>query len=174
MFNKLRNWKYSFYHWRLRNRIRPGLRNVKHWFKTVWQDRWWDHEFIYIVLKKKLEQVEKGMKSSNAWSVESEKNAKQVRKCIDALDRLIEDTHSEEARKEHREKWGETSFRFEKIEGSNCSRLYIDREKVRTPEDEIQERKDFKKAIELEEELRQKDIGLVFDTMKSEIQKWWD
>lgn len=68
--------------------VPQGIRNLITWFPVIWRDRWWDHYFLYSILKKKLELMEKGFRTYGI-GLHSEKDAKNMKKCILLLDRLI-------------------------------------------------------------------------------------
>ena len=54
MFNKIRIW----WRWEVRYMHKDfahGVKNLWKWFPTIWNDRDWDHDFIYKLLAKKLE-----------------------------------------------------------------------------------------------------------------------
>ena len=81
--------------WKIRDfvgGIRPGIENLITWFPVIWKDRWWDHSFLYSILRKKLELMEEGFRN-HAWSANAEKDAKNMKKCILLLDRLINDDY---------------------------------------------------------------------------------
>lgn len=72
--------------------IKQGIKNLVFWFPVVWLDRWWDHSFLYSILRHKLKQMEKGFRMYGI-SVNSERDAKNIKKCILLLDRLINDDY---------------------------------------------------------------------------------
>lgn len=54
MYNKIRLWwKYEgkYYH----KDFIQGVKNIWKWFPTIWKDKDWDHEYIYEILRVKLE-----------------------------------------------------------------------------------------------------------------------
>ncbi len=76
--------------------IRYGLRNLRIWFRIIWNDRDWDYEFLYRILKHKLLRMEYLFRN-DAMVGDSEEMADQMDRCIIILDRLIEDKYFEEA-----------------------------------------------------------------------------
>lgn len=70
--------------------VRYGLRNLRIWFRVVWTDRNWDHAYIFIILRHKLKLTEK-LQRECGMGVHSEDHADNIKKCVLALDRLIED-----------------------------------------------------------------------------------
>lgn len=35
-----------------------GFKNLKKWFKVIWNDRDFDHYYLYVILEKKLSSIE--------------------------------------------------------------------------------------------------------------------
>ena len=69
-----------------------GIENIVEWFPIIYQDRWWDHSFLYSILRKKLEIMEKNFRCCGI-STQAEKDADNMKKCILLLDRLINDAY---------------------------------------------------------------------------------
>jgi len=81
--------------WKIRDffrSIRPGIKSLITWFPVIWKDRWWDHSFLYSILRKKLELMEEGFRL-HGMGLHSEMDAKNMKKCILLLDRLINDAY---------------------------------------------------------------------------------
>jgi len=77
----------DFIHTKIRN-IKPGLINIIYWLPVIYRDRWWDHSYLYSILRHKLNQMEKKFKCCGI-STQSEKDAKNIKICVLLLDRLI-------------------------------------------------------------------------------------
>ena len=53
------------------------INNLRIWFKVIFNDKQWDHYFLFLILEKKLELMER---SSYDWqSVGCEKDTKQIK-----------------------------------------------------------------------------------------------
>jgi len=72
--------------------IKPGLANVIRWFPVIYKDRWWDHSFLYSILRYKLLLMEKGFRTYG-MSTNSEKDAHNIKICRLLLDRLVNDAY---------------------------------------------------------------------------------
>jgi hypothetical protein len=72
--------------------IKRGVKSVIGWLPVVYHDRWWDHSFLYSILRYKLNQMEKGFRKQGHCT-NSEKDADNVKKCVLLLDRLIKDDY---------------------------------------------------------------------------------
>lgn len=73
-----------------RNALRPGLRNLWHWFPAIWQDRGWDYAFIYTILRVKLTFQEETLRRNDFYEG-VEQDCRIIRECIGLLDQLIDD-----------------------------------------------------------------------------------
>jgi len=154
--------------------LKVGIRNLIVWFKVIWQDRWWDHSFIYTMLHKKLSLMEYSIRN-HGHHTNRGKDADKIKKCVLLLQRLMDDEYHETAFKRHYEKWGEPELNWKETEGdSRLVECLITHAGVKTQEDKKLERKQFKTAAEMENHLRQQDIDMLFDLMKKHIQTWWD
>jgi len=77
MFNKIRLW----WRWEARHMHREfiqGVKNLWKWFPTIWNDRDWDHDFIYNMLAKKLEFQAKYI-GDRGFYTEADHDAKRMR-----------------------------------------------------------------------------------------------
>ena len=72
--------------------IKQGIRNLIIWFPVIWKDRWWDHSFLYSILRFKLSLMEEGFRT-RGMSINSEKDAHNIKICILLLDRLQNDAY---------------------------------------------------------------------------------
>lgn len=69
-----------------------GIKNVCLWFKVCYQDRWYDESFFWIILRFKLRQMERGHTQDGHLEVSLE-TARGIRRCLNILDRLVEDRY---------------------------------------------------------------------------------
>ena len=154
--------------------VKYGIENLINWFPIIWQDRNWDHYFIYVILKKKLALTEYQIRKYGHHT-RAEEDADNIKVCINLLSRLIKDEYFENAFTKHDKKWGQAEFRWEdcKNEPDFCE-VHIDRENVKNDEDKKKERKEFNKASKHEAKLREQDLDMLFSNMRKYIQSWWD
>ena len=86
-----RFWDYKWWRTQWYN-FNIGVKNIWSWLPVIYQDRWWDHSFLYPILRKKLSLMEEGFRK-HGHSVNSEKDADNIKKCVLLLDRLINDDY---------------------------------------------------------------------------------
>ena len=133
-------------------KFKYGIKNLISWFPVIWNDRWWDDYFIFVILRKKLIETEKNFRK-HGCHVDLYKDADKIKKCIYILDRIIKDDYSDNVLKPYYRKYGEFDL----------TRKMDDKEK-----------KFFINCVEREEILKQQDIDYLFDNMKKYILTWWD
>jgi hypothetical protein len=153
--------------------IKYGIENLINWFPVIWKDRDWDHWFLYMILKKKLSDMEEYHRKYG-HTVNAEKTADEMKTCVNLLDRLMKDEYHEMVFKKHDEKWGEPEFNWDECEREGCCELKIFRTNIKDEKDKEQETKEFRRLCEHEANLRKQDIDYLFETMKKYIQSWWD
>ena len=135
IIDQIESWFYDF---------KYGIENLINWFPVVWKDRNWDHVYIYNILRHKLHLTEQQIRI-HGHHVDKDKDADNIKVCVNLLDRLINDEYHEAAFKRHEERWGEAKFRFEDVEGMpEHQELHIDYPKVLTEKDKERERKEQK------------------------------
>jgi len=163
LIEDITDWYYDF---------KQGVENLWIWFPVIWKDRWWDSYYIYALLHKKIELMEKNFRE-RGHHVGNVKDADRMKTCRILIKRIMDDDYS--AMDAHDKKWGKPDFIWNDIEDQPgyCT-LDISHKNVKTPEDEIQEKKDFKHAIDLEEYQKNQDINYLFHLMKKYSRTWWD
>jgi len=165
MFLKIKEWP---------RQIRQGTRSLILWFPVIWKDRWWDHYFIYVILRHKLHLMEKNIRH-HGHHVKHIEDADNIKRCVLLLDRLIKDDYYENVYKHHDEKWGEAKFSFtDSTDYPQCSELHIKHPNVKTKEDKKLQTKEYRQLMKKPEELKKQDIEMLFGLMNKHIQTWWD
>ncbi len=147
--------------------IIKGIKNIVSWVPVIWKDRDWDQSFFYKILRFKLYKMKKYFET-DSLAADSENIKNNIGKCIDILDRLIEDDYASESYKKHDEKWGEIRLNLD--DGN----LEIDRKNVLTEKDREEERYEFFNILKEEHKLRNDDINSLFDLLKKNVEEWWD
>ena len=144
------------------------------WFPVIWSDRDWDEYFILKILQFKLKSMEKSFRKYDN-TLGSEKRADEMKRCSYILKRLLDDEYEEQELKPIDDKWGELKITTEPCEDrKGMSKVFINRDGVKTKEDEEQERKEFNRAMKQARVRKTYDIEYMFSYMNKKIQGWWD
>lgn len=159
--------------------IKRKIKNLIIWTPIIINDRQFDYEYIFILLRKKLQLMSDSFKSDKAIGVYAYNKSIQIDECIKLLDRLIEDDFHYNYDK-LKEKWGEivmTSTLVHDIKSDDNEDLYelhITREKIKSEEDEEEYKKDIFNCIKLDSEEKQKCLKQMFNIIENNIFDWWD
>lgn len=128
--------------------LKYGIRNLFYYFKTIWNDRSWDHSYILILLKIKLEKIIKDY-DRKSYSTDIPYQKKYLKISINLLNKLIEDDFL----KEENEKL---------FEGKDY--LNLDKET----------NKKLNVLWENQNKLRKKHMRLLMLVLEKRIDFWWD
>lgn len=100
------NYEYNQWYWRLYRwfkwdakyfpeRFITGVKNLYKWFPIIWKDRNYDHDYIFVILKFKLEnQAKQFIKSGHTESAERE--AELMMTCVRLIDKIQNEYYFEE------------------------------------------------------------------------------
>jgi hypothetical protein len=69
-----------------------GIQNLIKYFNVIWNDRDWDFNYFFYLLKKKLECMEAYIRRYGNHE-DSEQDADNIKKCIELINKLIEDDY---------------------------------------------------------------------------------
>ena len=138
-----------------------GIHNLIKWRKIIWNDRNWDHYYIYSIWYKKFDNMEKFFNSDKAWTAKSEGIAGQIHEVKLLCEKLMKDDYLEEALKPYEEKYGDVEL-FKIID--NELEYNVDEETVSA----------HWKCGKLADKNREEDKNRMFDLLKLNIENFWD
>jgi len=154
--------------------IKYGIQNLINWFPIIWKDRDWDHHFFHVMLRRKLTNMEQHLRKYG-HHLNADKDADNIKVCVNLLNRIIDDEYCEGVYKNHDKKWGKSHFNWDDIpDDRGLVELHITRDNVITDEDKAQERKEFRRLIKHEGELKVQDKDYLYNTINKYILYWWD
>ena len=127
------------------------IKNIWHFRKFLWENRWWDYYFIFFMLREKLKVDVKYYKkySLNKYAQDQ---IMQMKLCIKILKRINDDNYLENA-----------LFFFEKEYPNWMKNL-----------NSIADEKWYKRCISRADKQKQQDIEYLFKYLCKHIQNWWD
>lgn len=157
---------------RIPHNIKAFFKNCVKYRSFLWNDRWFDSAFIFIMLREKLKKDLYGYKH-HAMAEDSEEIVGQLEKCIAVLNRIVYDDYDKEEFDKIDDKWGEISWKTTPTE-EGMYRIDLSRPHVKTEEDKEQYKKELFAAHTTAYERKKKDIDNLFDYMKMHIVEWWD
>jgi hypothetical protein len=74
----------------IRYDIPYGISNLCSWFKVVWKFRAWDSHYVFVMLRKSLQELYPVIR--DGCHLNGEKDASRIKICINLLDRIISDS----------------------------------------------------------------------------------
>ena len=67
--------------------LQYGLENIFYWFKIIWKDRSWDHDFIFVILKHKLKKQAEDLRKYSQH-VGAEYYAERIELCVRLIEKI--------------------------------------------------------------------------------------
>jgi len=141
--------------------IKSGTTNLIKYFPIIWNDRQWDYYYIYVILHKKLELMDKFFNSDKSYTSKSEGITEQIQEVKLLCEKLMNDNYLEEALKPFEEKYGEVAL-F-KIVGNKLEHN-VDDETLST----------YREYGRSSDENAENDKNKLFDLLKQNINNFWD
>ena len=141
--------------------IKDGISNLIKWFNIIYNDRDWDHYYIYSLWYKKFDNMEKFFNSDKAWTSKSEGIAEQIKEVKLLCKKLMEDNYLSEALKSFEEKYGEVNL-FKSV--GNKLIHNVDDETLLM----------YRECGELANKNRENDKDMLFELLRLNIDNFWD
>lgn len=149
--------------WRIRE-WRRGFYNLFYYFKTIWNDRDWDHAYIEELQLKKLKKAYK-FRTTSKWCarcIGQEKQDKALKICIDILERRLNNWYTH-VWDEHYGQYNH--MEFESIPGSTMSKINF------TVEESANQNYN---AFGYHDKVEERDWKNYCEIIKKYQQTWWD
>jgi len=160
--------------------LKYGLENIFYWFKIIWKDRSWDHDFIFVILKHKLKKQAKDLRKYS-HHVGAEYYAERIELCVRLIDKIESNFYELESLEFYKLKsW------FEPIEDqqgystweSKLVEERIDEYFAKYPRIYKQvTKKGYTDKVQIASRIsyinQQRAIDLLFKVIANDIKKWW-
>lgn len=142
--------------------IRMAKRKIKSlifWSKVIWNDEDWDNEYFLIIMRRKLEKMNKYFSRKDVFIVQEEADliARQIRDALDEVEYLISYQYDEDGMKEYYEK-------YPIVENFNFQCLNFGEFNAEL----------FNKGVAKSEKLYEKSCDKLFTNLKTNMRGWWD
>lgn len=85
---KLLNKIQDYYHSMIR-----GVKNIIIWLPVIWRDRDFDQIYLYIILHKKLSNMEKFFRSRYTWTKTENETADEIKEVKELISNIINNVH---------------------------------------------------------------------------------
>jgi hypothetical protein len=172
-----------------------GIKNLWKWLPVIWKDRDWDQNYIYTILKTKLEFQAKYI-SDRDWHTEAKRDAERMHLVVRLIERQQDDFYKTEHIDYHEVEFefiptDETKQWFEMkdtmlsenydeyfakyprqykrvLNGKDTLSQYLEKDEVIDPTDKR------KIAMFIAHENQERSRKLLFKIMEQNIERWWD
>lgn len=156
--------------WILRTFIKNIKRLIK-WMPVIWQDREWDQDYLYAILEFKIKNMQEFYESGQSSTCQEkvDETITEMKEARRLINRIRNDVYLDEATLEFDKKYPnyhKEAFNFEKIEGSDCSRLVS----YASKESELEHRK----CCDIAEKNKEEERKQLFELLRDKIEGWWD
>jgi hypothetical protein len=148
--------------------LKYGIENIIDWMHVIWKDRDWDEHYLYMIMNKKFERMEK-LHREHGHLVRSPRTAHQLMIVKNLTKRLAEHDYLENALADYHRRYGDEFdfFESEPIEGKPNLHRMVDK----TPPEQD---KAFRKASDHAGKMELQDKIILFKMMNKYIMDWWD
>ena len=159
-----------------------GISNLFQYSKIIWNDRDWDHAYIYYILIFKLKRQQKYL-SKNQRYVGWERDVEIINTVIRLLERDIDSFYELEYQEYYQEKMvnkssenyqncGEIDFELISDNSTEYFLKHVSAWKrvIKNPKADS----NLRKCLYLSKDRQQKCHDLAFELIKRNINKWWD
>lgn len=144
-------------------------RNRKYWKRVIKEDRWYDYSFLLKIIEHKINHMIINWDKSHY--LDSEKDKLKMIEVKNALRLFREDNFFDKYYKEFVNKYGKLEKEWTDTGEENLVELNYS---INGKEWTQEVRKEYNKYLQLAEIDKNKCKDFIFDTLKEEIEKWWD
>ena len=145
--------------------------------KFGWNNHDWDNSYLLDLLHFKLQRMHKYLKAET-YAKQDKPSIQSLRLAARLAKKLTDELYSHFL-DQHDKKWGPLNMELTPAEhveglpggGSVCN---FSRPNVTSKKKEAQERREFKKAVKMDEQIRARDARWLFSIMEKYYQYWWD
>lgn len=141
-----------------------GVKNLITWLPIIWADRDWDYMYLLFILDKKLETMSKHHKKGHL--VDSKETQQTLDELRETISRILDGDYEAEAFSGQEELLEKQKITFTEQDNGDYLVGFEGLDEKETEQ--------YRKCLRKEDDLLQEDIEKLFDTIKENIQRWWD
>ena len=147
---------------------------IKKYREFIKENYDWDYDYIFQLLKFKLEMVRKTIVKNNIVVKEyRDQISKEIKGVEDLLQKVINDNYYTELLDEFTKKYGKIEHKLVEIEKSKNYRMETNYSNI--PKEKLKKaKKEYHKIHDKAFQMRKKDLKKAFDLMVENIWNWWD
>lgn len=147
-------------------------KNCIKYFPLIWNDRDWDYHYILILLKTKLEKMIPIFE--NGYHTGSKKSAKEIKICVNLLERLIEDNYISLSSDEIEKRLGKTQRREIELKGGGLQLEVWNGDEEEYNKNQEKYYKIKKSIYKKWDRKKKEDTKYLFNLISRKIYTWWE
>jgi hypothetical protein len=170
---KIHKWYWDSIGWRLRE-LKRSITSVIRWLPVIWKDRDYGSNYLFTILKTKIEFLAKEHESSKFY-VGWEKNVKLMRLCIKLINIIEEEEFVNQAHSFIDNKYGKSTWKFIPIPNKpGLNELKIEHENILNGlYTQQQYDVEFRDMLDIAYKKQDKASKLLFKILHEHGQNWW-
>lgn len=153
----------EFYEW-----CKQGVKNVIYWFPIIWNDRQYDFEFLFIIMRAKFDRMIDAFENNQIEYVEMDNHIDQMKRCRKILDYLIEYDADMYVSEKLEQRFGKADIYID-----DSGQLHVDYPKINTEKDEEAYDEYFDDLNKEEREEYDKKVNELFQIIRENHEGWW-
>jgi len=160
--------------------IKAGIKSVLFWLPIIWKDRWYDWDFLMMIIEHKLLQMGHATRAHGCQE-SSQKKAAQMLVCADLCKKIYTNKYRQDELEFHKGIWGDCvcpvcgEFICDCFRSSDDESYWVNLyENVKTRADDEMASAQMMRILEAQETDLETDIELLFYIMKEKLRGWWD
>ncbi len=157
-------------YWTIKNFI-DQIFVVIDYLPTLYKDRDWDSHFFYLIIRKKLQRMEKRL--YRGWFIGWERQVARIHLCILLIDRLTDEhgKHTKILWDNFYKKYGESKMEFGPVdEKTGCGEVKFSY----SNNNEEEYKKELFRVMDHEDYLKDQDRKMLFAILEKWLPYWWD
>lgn len=144
-----------------------AVKRVLGWIPILWSNYDWDYNYLFEVMRYKLDCMEKHIRAEG-HAVSSSRTADEIKTAKLLLDRICEGEYLENATKTVEQQWGTWTFDWS---SSRLNKIWT--KDLSEAEKGFAER-DTMRAYKHSDYMEKQDVEYLFKFMQKHHKKWWD
>ena len=148
------------------------IKRILEYSPILWKDVDYDYASILDMLQYKIKRTREHIEHHD-FITNSQKYCKQMLEVEQLIEKIREDEFCKAEYEAHDKKWGESIHVHIPVPGTDCTEWRTNRLNVRTEKDRINELKEYRKIMHMENQRKQNAWNKLFKLMNQNMRNWW-
>lgn len=169
VFKRIKWWWYGWSWKGLRERTKEVILFIPVLHKVVP----WDYSSLFTIMEYWVGRMKKSHEL-DTWHFHADVKVQELKVTKELLRRLKDNNYTDSFHEEHDKRWGESKMSWKPSSmGKGYKECILNRDKVLSDQDKIQERKEFKWIMDQDNKLFLQDLDYLHRMFRKKIRGWW-